>query len=180
VRLSLRPLAAAIGTSPRVLLYLFGSKSGLVRALLARARADELAGLERLARDRPASLAALAEELWSWLAAPQHRGLLTLWVEAYAQALVDPGGEWAGFPRSTVDDWLELLRGAQPAHARRGRRAEQQRTLVLAVLRGALLDLLGTGDVDRVGAAVLGFLRDLPESPQVSRSTSAGSGRRGR
>src|SRR5215468_11131787 len=40
--LSLRPLAAAIGSSPRVLLYLFGSKEGLVRALLARARADEL------------------------------------------------------------------------------------------------------------------------------------------
>ncbi len=44
--LSLRPLAAAIGSSPRVLLFLFGSKDGLVRALLARARADELAFLE--------------------------------------------------------------------------------------------------------------------------------------
>jgi len=41
--LSLRPLAAAVGSSPRVLLYLFGSKDGLVRALLTRARADELA-----------------------------------------------------------------------------------------------------------------------------------------
>ncbi len=38
--LSLRPLAAAVGSSPRVLLYLFGSKDGLVRALLARARSD--------------------------------------------------------------------------------------------------------------------------------------------
>ncbi|MEX3648859.1 TetR family transcriptional regulator, partial [Mycolicibacterium porcinum] len=28
--LSLRPLAAAIGSSPRVLLFLFGSKDGLV------------------------------------------------------------------------------------------------------------------------------------------------------
>ena len=40
--LSLRPLAEAIGSSPRVLLFLFGSKDGLVRALLERARADEL------------------------------------------------------------------------------------------------------------------------------------------
>ena len=46
--LSLRPLAAAIGSSPRVLLFLFGSKDGLVAALLARARADELAVLERV------------------------------------------------------------------------------------------------------------------------------------
>ena len=36
--MSLRPLAAAIGSSPRVLLFLFGSKDGLVRELLARAR----------------------------------------------------------------------------------------------------------------------------------------------
>jgi AcrR family transcriptional regulator len=38
--LSLRPLAATIGSSPRVLLFLFGSKEGLIRALLARARAE--------------------------------------------------------------------------------------------------------------------------------------------
>ena len=46
--MSLRPLAAAVGSSPRVLLFLFGSKDGLVRALLARARADELAFLGKL------------------------------------------------------------------------------------------------------------------------------------
>ncbi len=41
--LSLRPLAAATGTSPRVLLYLFGSKDGLLRELLSRARSEQLA-----------------------------------------------------------------------------------------------------------------------------------------
>src|SRR2546421_10909753 len=46
--MSLRPMAAAVGSSPRVLLFLFGSKDELVRALLARARADELALLARL------------------------------------------------------------------------------------------------------------------------------------
>ncbi len=46
--LSLRPLAAAIGSSPRVLLFLFGTKDGLIRELLARARADELAFLARV------------------------------------------------------------------------------------------------------------------------------------
>ncbi len=35
--LSLRPLAAAIGSSPRVLIYLFGSKEGLLREVLAAA-----------------------------------------------------------------------------------------------------------------------------------------------
>ena len=40
--LSLRPLAMAIGSSPRVLLFLFGSKDGVIRALLGRARARPL------------------------------------------------------------------------------------------------------------------------------------------
>ena len=39
--MSLRPLAKEIGSSPRVLLFLFGSKEGLVRALLTRAREEE-------------------------------------------------------------------------------------------------------------------------------------------
>lgn len=56
-RLSLRPLAAAIESSPRVLLFLFGSKAKLVQELLARAREDELGflsgvgGGERRERD---------------------------------------------------------------------------------------------------------------------------------
>ncbi|RVC88911.1 TetR/AcrR family transcriptional regulator, partial [Mesorhizobium sp. M2A.F.Ca.ET.017.03.2.1] len=41
--LSLRPLAAAIGSSPRVLLYLFGSKEKLLRELLVRARTEQIA-----------------------------------------------------------------------------------------------------------------------------------------
>ena len=52
--MSLRPLATEIGSSPRVLLFLFGSKDGLVRALLARARADEVAYVQRVRRTRTA------------------------------------------------------------------------------------------------------------------------------
>src|SRR5690349_1727196 len=45
--LSLRPLAAAIGSSPRVLLYLFGSKEGLIREVLAAGRTEQLALVEQ-------------------------------------------------------------------------------------------------------------------------------------
>jgi AcrR family transcriptional regulator len=142
--LSLRPLAAAVGSSPRVLLFLFGSKAGLVQALLARARRDEL---ELLDRARAAGdLLAAATELWAWLAAEEHRGLLQLWVEGYGRSLIDSQGPWTGFAAATVADWLEVLGGMSEDPT--------ERTLILAVLRGALLDLLATGDVARVGAAV--------------------------
>src|SRR5689334_3901881 len=146
---SLRPLAAAIGSSTRVLLYLFGSKEGLVRALLARARADELALLADIGTG-PGVVA----RLWGWLSAPAHRPLLTLWLEAYARSLVEPDGPWAGFARATVEDWLEVLRVSQPADVRDTPAGLVERTRELALLRGALLDLLATGDEKRVSAAL--------------------------
>ena len=153
--LSLRPLAKAIGSSPRVLLYLFGSKDELIRALLARSRADELALLDQV---RGAGLAEVITEIWAWLAAEAHRGLLKLWVEAYGRSLTEPDGPWAGFAAATVTDWLALLAAAQPAGRRETAEGAAERTLALAVLRGALLDLLATGDPDRPTAAVRRYL----------------------
>ncbi|GIF22339.1 AcrR family transcriptional regulator [Actinoplanes tereljensis] len=145
--LSLRPLAAAIGSSPRVLLFLFGSKEELIRALLARARADELALLASLGA--PDGLPAAAQAVWGWLSDPAHAPLLRLWLEAYARSTVDgDAGPWTGFARATVADWLAVLERADPSAD------PARRTAVLAVLRGALLDLLATGDTARTTAAV--------------------------
>jgi AcrR family transcriptional regulator len=155
--LSLRPLAAAIGSSPRVLIFLFGNKDGLVRALLAKVRAEELALLDQFGEsgDRPSiGLAAVVERLWGWLAAAQHRQLLTLWAETYTSSLVEPDGVWSGFAAATVHDWLTVLAACQPSEERDSADGAARRTLALAVLRGALLDLLATGEHDRVSAAV--------------------------
>jgi AcrR family transcriptional regulator len=152
--MSLRPLAAAIGSSPRVLLFLFASKEGLVRALLDRARADELALLDQLRSQDAADLGQVAIEVWRWLSDETHRGLLILWTESYARGLVEPDGPWSGFAQSTVEDWLGLLAESQPPRVRRSAAGRAERTMVLAVLRGALLDLLATGDMKRTTAAV--------------------------
>jgi AcrR family transcriptional regulator len=154
-RMSLRPLAAAVGSSPRVLLYLFGSKDALVQALLARARADELAFLERFSAGAgETDLRTTAHLVWDWLVAPEHRGLLALWLEAYARSLIDTDGPWHRFAALTVEDWLSLLASHQPASARRTKAGAAERTFVLAMLRGAFMDLLATGDADRVTRAV--------------------------
>ena len=170
--LSLRPLAQAVGSSPRVLLYLFGSKDGLVRALLARARADQMALLEEVRAqpdDADAGPAVLGGRLWTWLSAEERRPLLALWAEGYARSLVEQGGPWAEFGRSTVRDWLDALNLALPAAQRDTPAARAACTLTLAVLRGALLDLLATGDLDRTTAAVRGYL-DSMDGAGTSRS----------
>jgi hypothetical protein len=99
-------------------------------------------------------LAQMTSALWGWLAAAEHRPLLRLWAEAYARSLVEPVGPWAGFARATVEDWLALLASAQRPGVRDTDAGAAQRTLALAVIRGALLDLLATDDAERTTAAV--------------------------
>ena len=156
MNLSLRPLAQAIGSSPRVLLFLFGSKEGLVQALLARARAAELAFLQEMRPEASEQddFAGVVRRVWQWLLAEEHRPLLVLWLETYAHSLVEPKGPYAQFARRTVEDWLELLAAHQTAQHRRSRAAATERALALAVLRGALMDLLATADEGRTTALV--------------------------
>jgi AcrR family transcriptional regulator len=148
--LSLRPLAAAIGSSPRVLLFLFGSKDGLIRALLARGRVEQLALVEHVRSQRPDNVAVA---LWEWTTDPRQRPLLTLWLEAYTRSVTDPTGPWSGFATQTIADWLTVLAEAQP---------KSDPTATLVILRGGMLDLLATGDTPRVTAAVHHALRAIP------------------
>jgi AcrR family transcriptional regulator len=151
--LSLRPLAAATGTSPRVLLYLFGSKEQLVRELLARARHEQislLAGL--LGPGIPdGGFEALADRLWNLLSSPGQRPMVRLTYEAFLRSVSRDPGPWQGFAAETARDYLELLISAQPgthpAHA------EATAASTLALIRGLLLELLADGDTDRATAA---------------------------
>jgi AcrR family transcriptional regulator len=160
--LSLRPLSAAIGSSPRVLLYLFGSKDGLIRALLARARQDQLGMLEDLRRRYPeVDLSSATLEVWGWLSHPRHRNLLKVWMEGYARSLMEPDGPWSAFGRTTVEDWLDVLALYQPSSRRSTAAGLAERTAALSLLRGALLDLLATGDRRRTTAALRAGLASL-------------------
>ncbi|MGH3432495.1 MAG: TetR/AcrR family transcriptional regulator [Thermocrispum sp.] len=150
---SLRPLAAAVGSSPRVLLYFFGSKAELVRAVHQHARAEQLRVLdEALAGHRDPAAAMRA--LWRWLADPAHHNVERFFFEGYARSLHDADGPWRGFGADSVHEWLPRIEAAVAsssgdAEATGGAEA----TLLLAALRGLLLDLLATNDTARVQAA---------------------------
>jgi AcrR family transcriptional regulator len=154
--LSLRPLAAATGTSPRVLLYLFGSKENLVREVLARARREQialLAGALDLDTAPPAGrFAELAGRLWDLLSAPEQRALVRLTYEAFLRSVSRDPGPWQGYAAETARDWLDLLVRAQPDTPRA--LAEARATRALALIRGLLLDLLASDNPERVAAAV--------------------------
>lgn len=154
---SLRPLAAHTGSSTGVLLYLFGSKDGLVREILARARAEQRTMVRGVLADAGTQDDPLpgADALWAWLGAPEQRAVLRLFFEAYSLSLHPEPGPWEGFAQDSVDEWLELLDEMAPS-------ADHSRTLHLAVLRGLLLDLLATGATERVTAAYRHYRSMLP------------------
>ncbi len=151
--LSLRPLAAATGTSPRVLLYLFGSKEQLVRELLARARHEQISLITGLlGPDNPGGgFEQLADRLWNLLSAPVQRPMVRLTYEAYLRSVSRDPGPWQGFAAETSRDYLDLLIRAQPGV--QPARADATAASTLALIRGLLLDLLADGDTDRVTAA---------------------------
>jgi AcrR family transcriptional regulator len=149
--LSLRPLAAATGTSPRVLLYLFGSKEQLVRELLARARREQQSLVAGALDVESGDFDLLISRLWATLSAPEQRPMVRLTYEAFLRSVSRDPGPWTGFAAETARDWLDLLIAAQPATPRR--LAEARATRELALVRGLLLDLLACDDPARVASA---------------------------
>jgi AcrR family transcriptional regulator len=151
--LSLRPLAAATGTSPRVLLYLFASKDALVRELLARAREQHLALLSAsLSGAEIRSADDLVDLIWPLLAAPEQRGLVRLTYEAFLMSLQHDPGPWQGFAQEQISDWLAALQVAQSGVI--AQQSQARATRALAVIRGLLLDLLATSDTDRIAQSL--------------------------
>ena len=137
--LSLRPLARALGTSPRMLLYDFGSKQQLVADVLAEIRRRE----ERLLDADVHTL----EEIWDWISSPRREAFLRLFFEVYVDAM--KRGQASPFVR----EWVDFLAN---------RVDEATATLLIAVVRGLLLDRLATGEKARTDAALALAARTLP------------------
>jgi AcrR family transcriptional regulator len=143
--LSLRPLAASLGTQAPVLLHHFGTKEHLVEELLGRVR-DRLR-----ARGRSAEAETHRSGLptvWTWLSDPEQAPLMRLFFEAYGLALRHPD-RYSDFLDHAVRDWLdEPLAAIDDVSA----------TLAIATVTGLVLDLLTTGDRGRVEEAMARFL----------------------
>ncbi|MGI5216198.1 TetR/AcrR family transcriptional regulator [Plantactinospora sp. CA-290183] len=154
--LSLRSLAAGIGTSHRMLIYHFGSKDGLLVAVVRTVEERQREALATLELDPAGSLADTIRAIWRRLADPTLWPYERLFFEVYGQALQGRPGTSA-LLEGVVDHWLDLN---VELGARRGMPAEAARTharLGLAVIRGLLLDLLATGDRAGTDAALEAF-----------------------
>jgi AcrR family transcriptional regulator len=162
--ISLRQLAAALGTSHRMIIYHFGSREGLlfevVRTVEERQRRAVLEG----AAEPGVAFEEAMRANWRRLADPSMWPLERLFFEVYGQAL--QGNPYAApMLADVIDSWLPSLsepyeRAGVPADI-----ARAEARLGLAVVRGLLLDLLATGDREGVDAAVERFIAHYEPSP---------------
>ena len=152
--LSLRELAAAIGTSHRMLLYHFGSREGLLAAVTLAVEEAERTSL----RQTGAISADDARRFWARYSDPALWPQERLFFELYAHALRGrPGTE--GFLEHVVTGWLEPLTAAIVQDGVDPGTAPAAARLSMAVTRGLLLDLLATHDTAGVTAAFELFLQ---------------------
>jgi AcrR family transcriptional regulator len=151
--LSLRELAAAIGTSHRMLIHHFGSKEGLWVEVIRAVEADQRAALPERLPEPGDDPAAAMRAWWQHISDPALWPNERLFFEIYGQAL-------QGRPGTTqlldgiVDSWLEPATQAYVALGVDPQVAEARARLSIAVTRGLLLDLLATGERERVDAAM--------------------------
>jgi AcrR family transcriptional regulator len=151
--LSLRPLAEAVDSSPRMLLYHFGSKEGMVTAVLRAIRARQLAVFDRLRRSEATTPAALCKAAWAYMSDPNVGPSLKLFFETYALALRKPEA-FPGFLEGAVEDWLRFLADPLCSGGASPQRARTIATITLAMFRGFMLDYAATGDGERIGRAI--------------------------
>ncbi len=147
----LGPLATATGTSARMLIYHFGTRDALLRAVLGHARQRQLDTFSDLLRVRPGeSYTATLHRAWTLITGPDGQPYLAMFGQLRESAQQQL---WPDFRRIATTDWLGPLEDGLRSIGR-----PELATLVLAVIRGLLMDLDATTDITRTDRAFRDFL----------------------
>ncbi|MGA9595102.1 MAG: TetR/AcrR family transcriptional regulator [Acidimicrobiia bacterium] len=140
---SLRTLASGIGTSHRMLIYHFGSREGLIAAIVTTIETQQRVALEDLAEvaDSPTALVRMQ---WAQLTDPALLPFIRLFFEVLAYASRgQPGTE--EFVANLTEPWIRV---ASDVSARLGIEPnEAELRLGVAVVRGLLVEIAAGGDV---------------------------------
>jgi AcrR family transcriptional regulator len=150
----LEPLTAAAGVSARMLIYHFGTRDALLRVVLGRARERQLSTFGDLLRVRTDELyTTTLANAWTSMTGPDGQPYLRMFGRLRESAEQQ---WWPDFRRTATTDWLIPLEDGLRSIGR-----PELATLVLAVIRGLLMDLDATGDTARTNRAWRNFLDSI-------------------
>ena len=160
---SLRALAEAIGTSHRMLIYHFGSRDGLLAAVVDAVEQGARDTLARMVEEAKADPDPLEAGLRYWhLVTDDALVYGPLFFELSSHAMLGLAHA-AELRERLVTTWLEALEAMWRARGVPRLAARQQARLDLAVARGLLHDLLLTGERRAVDRAMQRYAADAVE-----------------
>lgn len=137
-----------------MLIYHFGTRDQLLRETLKRARRRQRDLYQELLTPKPDEpYLSTLRQAWQVMTGPVGRPYLSM----FSQLREDAGQQlWPGFREIATTDWLPPLEDGLRSIGR-----PELGTLVLAVIRGLILDLQATGEAGRVDRAFDDFLGTL-------------------
>ncbi len=147
---SLRSVAEGIGLSHRAVLYHFGSKERLLLAVATEVRRQQQQALVDDAVDG-APVDEMLRRAWTRISAPEHLPYVRLHLELQVLGLSQP--DRFGFLLELVGSWTAVVESLLERVGVDPGAAGQLATWVYGLVRGLQLDLVTTGDRDRVDAA---------------------------
>lgn len=154
--LSLRPLAEGLGVSTYSLVYHFGSKDGVIAAVVARVEERERAMVGAWIDEMGiSSLGAIMRRYWNdWCLPDELASYHRLFYEVYVLSLQRPERFEGFLARGGAQPWLSFVRERGVQSGLRDEDANLVAWLMASTVGGALLALLGTGDKEMATRAV--------------------------
>jgi AcrR family transcriptional regulator len=156
-------LAAAVGTSARMLLHYFGSKEKLIAEVMEQVHAR----LQARFRELTVNLGVtnrhdLLPRFWKVLSARPNQPALRLLFEVQMLALQNPK-RYRRYLAQSSGTWRAAIQAALPSKQKNAVTV----TLYAAVIDGLLLELLSTGDLARTSRALALFAEQCqPVAPR--------------
>lgn len=169
---SMRGLAAAVGTSHRMLSYHFGSRQALLVEVSRTVERQQREAFAAMLTDRGASPVDVMWSMFRRLVDPALESHERLFFELYGRALQSEPRS-GGFIPEVVEAWIAPLSelfvrlGFEQPHA------TDEARLALAVARGLILDLLATDDRAAVEAAMARYVSRYDRRAASERSSGA-------
>lgn len=161
IGLSLRPLAARLGTSDRMLIYHFRDKAGLIAEVLGLANRGLAESIS--AADRPVhGVADLVRHAWQVLTAADTTGMVRLYLEMCVLSVGEPE-RWSAAHRQLREPWLNMLRAGLTELDVAPPKIAALADLILDAIDGLLLDRLVSRDPARSDAAAAAFAELLEQ-----------------
>jgi AcrR family transcriptional regulator len=160
--LSLRPLAAKVGSKARLLIYHFRSKDSLVSEamIVVRDRVQKaFAAMVENGRNHTASQ--ILRAFWRWATSKQHERYLRLFFEVHGLALQKPA-RYGRYLEGAVSTWVEMMAAVLPASISLPKRRALA-TLAVSSVVGLFLDYLSSGDKKRSSQALEIFAVNFDE-----------------